>query len=630
MVVQFLALWTGCGGGVVPYASVPSDAGPDGGDAGDCDPIDPDRARFAVIGDFGETSDREADVARVVDAWDPDFVVTTGDNNYVFGSEETIDENVGQYYARFIHPYDGEYGEGHPCENRFFPTLGNADWDVVREDGELPEPYLDYFTLPGNERYYDVRLGPVHLFALDADPREPDGVLWTGAQGAWLEGVLPASTAPLRIVAMHHSPLASGVTRGPQAEMHWPWSAWGASVVFSGHDHLYERILHDGRWQMVTGLGGRERRDDLDEPMAGSQAFFSDDYGAILADVDETAARFRFVTRGDVQIDEVTVPLAGPDFDESLVAAGASWRFLADGSSPGGRWNEADFDDSAWSVGGGPFGAGEDDDATSLPDPDVASAYFRTTFEIEDPARFASVDLRVLRDDGAIVHLNGDEVFRSNFPPASAVTGAREDGFVQAALDPGLLLAGTNVLAVEVQSIDPPDGDLSFECVVTARVAQTVVAAGSTWSFLDDGSDPGDDWRAEDFDDSSWATGAAPIGFGRPVVTATAPATTLYLRQSFEWTGESAGLLLRVRRDDGIVVWLDGEEIFRGGLPRGGVGPDTAAPFPALDPMSSAFVETSVDSDRLVSGWNVLAVEVHSSEGKTRDCAFDLEILSHP
>ena len=47
-------------------------------------------------------------------------------------------------------------------------------------------PYLDYFTLPGNERYYDVAIGPVHLFAVDSDPREPDGNTEGSVQARWL------------------------------------------------------------------------------------------------------------------------------------------------------------------------------------------------------------------------------------------------------------------------------------------------------------------------------------------------------------------------------------------------------------------------------------------------------------
>ena len=68
--------------------------------------------RFAVIGDYGLAGTAAARVAALVGAWNPDFVITTGDNNYPVGAEDTIDQNVGQYYHAFIHVYKGSYGEG--------------------------------------------------------------------------------------------------------------------------------------------------------------------------------------------------------------------------------------------------------------------------------------------------------------------------------------------------------------------------------------------------------------------------------------------------------------------------------------------------------------------------------------
>src|SRR5687768_751734 len=108
-----------------------------------------DTVRLAVIGDFGYAGQPESDVAALVRGWDPELVITIGDNNYETGSAKTIDANIGQYYHSFIYPYFGNYGQG-ADRNRFFPTLGNHDWETPGA-----QPHLDYFTLPGNERYYD-------------------------------------------------------------------------------------------------------------------------------------------------------------------------------------------------------------------------------------------------------------------------------------------------------------------------------------------------------------------------------------------------------------------------------------------------------------------------------------------
>ena len=87
--------------------------------------------RFAVIGDYGLAGDAEAAVAALVHSWQPDFILTVGDNNYPSGATDTMDENVGQYFQAYIYPYYGQYGPGADT-NRFFPTLGNHDWTTTR------------------------------------------------------------------------------------------------------------------------------------------------------------------------------------------------------------------------------------------------------------------------------------------------------------------------------------------------------------------------------------------------------------------------------------------------------------------------------------------------------------------
>ncbi len=137
---------------------------------------EPQSVKFAVIGDFGLDGSAEADVSTLIHSWKPDFIITVGDNNYPSGAASTIDANIGKYYHDYIFPYIGTYGSGSDI-NRFFPTLGNHDWYTPNA-----QPYFDYFTLPGNERYYDFVWGPLHFFALDSDEHEPDGIkCWLGA-----------------------------------------------------------------------------------------------------------------------------------------------------------------------------------------------------------------------------------------------------------------------------------------------------------------------------------------------------------------------------------------------------------------------------------------------------------------
>jgi tartrate-resistant acid phosphatase type 5 len=255
--------------------------------------------RFAVIGDFGLAGDPERDVANLVKNWNPEFIITTGDNNYPDGRAETIDENIGQYFHEYIFPYTGQYGAGAEV-NRFFPTLGNHDWNT-----DQAQPYFDYFTLPGNERYYDFVWGTVHFFAVDSDSREPDGVGRSSIQAQWLQEKLVASSSPWKIVYMHQPPYASAGD-GSIAWAQWPYRAWGATAVLSGHSHVYERLIVDGFPYFVNGLGGGTRY-ALGAPIPGSQVQYRDDYGAMFIEATPEKITFQFITRQNLVIDSYEI-----------------------------------------------------------------------------------------------------------------------------------------------------------------------------------------------------------------------------------------------------------------------------------------------------------------------------------
>lgn len=255
--------------------------------------------RFAVIGDYGVESVSTAAVAELVKSWSPDFMITVGDNNYPTGSAETIDDNIGQYYHDYIAPYVGSYGEG-ALINRFFPTLGNHDW--LTEDAQ---PYLDYFTLPGNERYYDFVVGDVHLFALDANYDEPDGFREDSVQADWLREHLAESTETWNIVYGHVPPYSSGAN-GSHPVMRWDFADMGADAVVSGHDHLYERLLIDGIPYFVNGTGGGGLY-RLGTPVPDSIVRYNRNYGAMLVTADSTRLTFEFYTITGAIIDTYTL-----------------------------------------------------------------------------------------------------------------------------------------------------------------------------------------------------------------------------------------------------------------------------------------------------------------------------------
>lgn len=256
--------------------------------------------QFAVLGDFGEAGSGEAAVARLVKSWQPEFILTTGDNNYPEGAADTIDANIGQYFQEFIAPYKGKYGPG-ASENRFFPSLGNHDWMTPGA-----KPYFDYFELPGNERYYDFVRGAVHFFAIDSDFNEPDGITASSKQAAWLKQQLAKSTARWQVVYMHHPPYSSS-RHGSTPAAQWPYKEWGTDLVLAGHDHSYERLLVDGLSYVVIGLGGRIIYPFM-RIATGSQVRYNETLGALRVAANDQALIYYFINIDGKRIDMLQLP----------------------------------------------------------------------------------------------------------------------------------------------------------------------------------------------------------------------------------------------------------------------------------------------------------------------------------
>src|SRR5215207_9008003 len=123
--------------------------------------------------------------------------------------------------------------------------------------------------------------------------------------------------------------------------------------------------------------------------------------------------------------------------------------------------------------------------------------------------------------------------------------------------------------------------------VSVIRADTTLIPAGSVWKYLDNGSNQGTAWRGTSFSDLSWASGSAELGYGdsdEATVVGYGPNSaakyiTTYFRRSFDCPAPSsfATLKLRVVRDDGVVVYLNGQEIWRNNMPTGTIGYTTLA-----------------------------------------------------
>ncbi len=251
--------------------------------------------RFAVISDYGVDNAHELAVSTLVKSWSPDFIITCGDNDQYYGAASTFDADVGKYYSDYILNYHGSYGTGSATQ-RFYPVLGNHDWATASAAA-----YLDYFTLPGNERYYDFVQGDVRFFALDSYSGEPDGNTATSAQAFWLKEQLAASTSAWNVVYFHHPAYSSGI-HGSSSWMQWPLREWGASVVFSGHDHDYERLLIGGLPYFVVGTGGATMYPFLTS-IDGSRFRYWGEHGAMLVEATDDRIDYWFYNTDGTLID---------------------------------------------------------------------------------------------------------------------------------------------------------------------------------------------------------------------------------------------------------------------------------------------------------------------------------------
>jgi Calcineurin-like phosphoesterase/Purple acid Phosphatase, N-terminal domain len=176
----------------------------------------------------------------------------------------------------------------------------------------------------------------------------------------------------------------------------------------------------------------------------------------------------------------------------NLVARHAVWRYLDDGSNQGSAWIAPAFNDSSWAAGPAQLGYGDGDESTVIgygPNPNARfiTSYFRHTFTLPDPAAWTRYRIRVVRDDGAVIYLNGQEIYRTNMPAgtpgyltlaSSAVADSAEDRSFVADVPPGRFVAGVNVLAAEVHQSGSTSSDVSFSLELTATNAPAFLSRG--------------------------------------------------------------------------------------------------------------------------------------------------------
>lgn len=160
----------------------------------------------------------------------------------------------------------------------------------------------------------------------------------------------------------------------------------------------------------------------------------------------------------------------------TIIGAGASWKYLDNGSDQDTAWRQSNFNDASWASGNAELGYGDGDEATVVSyggnsNNKHITTYFRRSFNVINPAQFSSLILELVRDDGAVVYINGQEVVRSNMPSGNItyttlanndIFWPNEDDWNAFTISAAHLVAGTNVLAVEIHQSSASSSDISF------------------------------------------------------------------------------------------------------------------------------------------------------------------------
>jgi predicted phosphodiesterase len=249
--------------------------------------------KFAVIGDNG-TGDRPeyevgAQMARARASFAFDSVIMLGDNMY--GSQEPAD-----FIRKFEQPYKALLDAG----VQFFATLGNHDNQLNR--------YYKPFSM-GGERYYTFSKKNVRFFVLDSDGLDPK-------QMAWLDEVLKSSTDEWKICYFHHPLYSDGGTHGSAVELRVVleplFLRYGVAVVFSGHEHFYERLApQKGIYYFIEGAGGQLRRGDIVRSEFKA-AGFDQDQSFMLVEIVGSDLFFQAISRTGQIVDSGTIRRGGP------------------------------------------------------------------------------------------------------------------------------------------------------------------------------------------------------------------------------------------------------------------------------------------------------------------------------
>ena len=258
-------------------------------------PLQNKSVRFAVIGDSGTGDQEQYQVAKMMEAYRAqvgfDFVIMLGDN--IYGGHEPRD-----FAQKFELPYKPMLDAG----IKFYASLGNHDDPNVER---LYKP----FNMSG-ERYYTFKKGDVTFFALDSNYMDLKQV-------TWMQQNLETATTHWKICFFHHPLYNDGKSHGPDVDLRSQiaplFKQYGVNVVFSGHEHAYERIKpEEGIYYFIQGSSGKLVRDDFHRREV-METSFDRDRTFMLVEIAGDQLFFQTIARSGETVDSGTLVRQGQE-----------------------------------------------------------------------------------------------------------------------------------------------------------------------------------------------------------------------------------------------------------------------------------------------------------------------------
>jgi hypothetical protein len=251
-------------------------------------PAAPNSVKFAVIGDNGNGDQPEYEIAtlmaRAHERFPFDRVIMLGDN--IYGGQGAAD-----LVKKFSQPYKALLDEG----VRFYASLGNHD-----DPAHVGYPLWNM----NGQRYYTYAVKNVRFFALDSNKVDQKEL-------AWLEEALKAAQEDWKICYFHHPLYSDGGTHGSSVDVRVLFEPlfvkYGVNVVFSGHDHIYERLTpQKGIYYFVEGASGELRKGDT-RPTAMTAKAFDQDRSFMLVEIGGHTLSFQTTSRAGAVVDSGTI-----------------------------------------------------------------------------------------------------------------------------------------------------------------------------------------------------------------------------------------------------------------------------------------------------------------------------------